>query len=417
VLAVIAVRTGDIDGARRRLEAALHHNSGHPATSIMLADLEARAGRPAAGIDHLKHAIAKHPGAIELNFPLARLYLAQRQFEKALTTVEPLLSRFPTDPALLEFVGRAEIGAGRHREAVATLRALVDTQPNSVEARLLLANAYAGVPEPEDARRELDAILGLAPNHREARITLARLSVAAGWLEQAEQLVGELRAAYRDEPAVAEIEGGLRVAQNRPAEAIPLLRRAVERGATASRVLLLARAQWAAGEREAAETTYQAWLDDHPEDRTVRFAYASYLGVLNRLESARFEYQTLVDQSPDDPIARNELAYFLIRLGDTSSALEHARRAIELAPQNADIMDTLASVLVAKGETGEAVELFHRALGIAPDNRTIRFHLANALAKRGDKVGAKAELGKILNDAKPFDERSEAEKLMQQLGG
>jgi putative PEP-CTERM system TPR-repeat lipoprotein len=417
VLAVIAVRSGDIEGARRRLEAALQQNPGHPSTSAMLADLEVRTGRPAAAIDHLRHAIAKNPGAVELNLPLARLYLGQRQFELALTTVEPLLSRFPTDPALLEFVGRAELGAGRHREAVTTLRALADAQPASIEVRLLLANAYAGLPDANAARRELDAVLAASPNHREARIMLARLAVSSGWLDEAEKLVGELREAYRDEPAVAEVEGGLRLAQQRPGEAIPPLRRAVEKGATANRILLLARAQWAAGEREAAETTFQAWLDDHPEDRTVRFAYASYLGTLNRLESARFEYQTLVDQSPDDAIARNELAYFLIRLGDTSNAVEHARRAIELAPQNANIIDTLASALFAKGETGEAVELFHRALALAPDNRTIRYHFANALAKRGDKATAKAELGKILGDAKPFDERAEAENLMRQLGG
>jgi putative PEP-CTERM system TPR-repeat lipoprotein len=417
VLAVLAVRNGDIAGARKRLEAVLQKHPGHPGTSAMLADLEARAGRPGAGIAHLEHAIAKNPSAIELNLPLARLYYMQREFERVLTTIEPLLSRFPTDPALLELVGKAEVGAGKYANAVSTLKALVEAKPDSIEAHLLLANAYASLPDAEAARKELDAVLAQSPNHREARIMLARLAVNARWFDLAEKLVAELRVAYRDEPSVSEIEGGLRMVQQRPREAVGPFRKAYEKCPSPNRVILLARAQWAAGEREAAEKTFQEWLDDHPDDRTVRFAYAGYLGSLNRLESARFEYQTLVDQSPDDPVARNELAYFLIKLGEPLVAVEHARRAIDLSPENANIIDTLASALLAKGDTGEAVELFHRALVLAPDNRTIRYHFAKALAHQGDANAAKQELGKILVDAKPFDERADAEKLLQLLGG
>jgi putative PEP-CTERM system TPR-repeat lipoprotein len=423
VLAILEMRAGDIDSARKRLETALTHNPGHAATSELLAEVEARAGRPDVAIAHLESAIAKSPEDIRLRVPAARLHFARGQFAKSLAVIEPLLARFPTDPTVLELAGRTELALGRHREAVATLRALVDAQPSdreairSPDAHLLLATAYAGVPDAEAARKELEAVLAVSPEHREAKIMLAKLAVGAGWLDLAEQLVGDLGAADRDDAAVAEIEGLLRLAQKRPAEALRLLRRAFEKGPTAGRAVQVARAQWSAGDRESAEATLQAWLDDHPDDRAVRFAYANYLGALERLAAARFEYQMLVDQAPDDPVALNELAYLLVRLGEPDAALPHARRARDLAPQNPEVIDTLASALLAKGDTGEAVELLYRALTIAPDNRTVRYHLAKALVTQGARAAAKEELARILGDARPFDGRTDAERLLRELGG
>jgi len=78
-------------------------------------------------------------------------------------------------------------------------------------------------------------------------------------------------------------------------------------------------------------------------------------------------------------------------------------------------MDTLAWIYVRQGKADEALPLLRDASVRASRSPTVAFHLASALAAldRGDE--ARRIVTALLTSEEPFQERSEAEKLLASL--
>jgi Tfp pilus assembly protein FimV len=57
-----------------------------------------------------------------------------------------------------------------------------------------------------------------------------------------------------------------------------------------------------------------------------------------------------------------------------------------------------------------------RAAESAPASPDIQFHFAQALADAGKKDEARTVLGTLLETRRPFDDRAQAQKLLQELG-
>ncbi len=78
-------------------------------------------------------------------------------------------------------------------------------------------------------------------------------------------------------------------------------------------------------------------------------------------------------------------------------------------------MDTVAILLLNQGETKRALGMLQDAIELNPSLPELRYNYARALVENGDKAKAILVLGKLLKSPKPFLQRQDAEKLLQQL--
>jgi Flp pilus assembly protein TadD len=59
--------------------------------------------------------------------------------------------------------------------------------------------------------------------------------------------------------------------------------------------------------------------------------------------------------------------------------------------------------------------MLQKAVSLAPAAPELRYHLAVALSKSGDKVNARKELDKLLQDNKSFPQIDDAKALLKTL--
>lgn len=415
-LAELAIRAGDLAAATGYYGEILNANPKDSTAYLSLAVLLQQQGGANDVEALLQKGMQQNPGDPALGIVLGRTYVAERKYQQALDAIAPALAQNPREPALLEVAGQAQLALGNADGALGTFRTLADVLPDVSAAHRYLAEAYLAGKSPGSAVAEATKAVEADPKEPAAKLILARAYVANGGYDAAGKLLDELAADYPRAAALAELQGRVALARSRPADAISAFQRALSLNDIAPYRTQLALAQARAGQVEQAEKTLGEWLDNHPEDAASREALAEVYLSAKRFDDAQVQYQAVLSKTPNSATAENNLAWILWRNGDASGALEHARHAAALAPTEPMVLDTFGVVLLQNKQIGEAVETLGKAAGSAPTSPGIQFHFAQALADAGKKDQARGVLSTLLGTGRPFDDREQAQKLLQDLG-
>jgi tetratricopeptide (TPR) repeat protein len=283
-------------------------------------------------------------------------------------------------------LGRHLEGNGKIDDAIAAFKKAIELEPESAEPRAELAALYARADKPREAVETAEAALAVDPKNKEANRILG--SVLAGLAEQRQPLKpGDDVSAYgkRAMAALAIARGDgtgdlsidlslarLYLDRDRPADAIPLLRRIVmEQPQYAEGSLLLAEAQEASGSPDAAVTTLTALLDDQPQ---------FFRGQVQLAE--------LYDRQR--------------KWAESAAAWAAVQK---LNPRNTEVSARRATALLNAGRAGDARDVLRDALKIAPTDVRLSFMLAQAQRDTGDLEGAEAT-ARALHTAHPEDVRT-----------
>jgi len=119
---------------------------------------------------------------------------------------------------------------------------------------------------------------------------------------------------------------------------------------------------------------------------------------------------------PQNVLFLNNLAWAYYQAQD-KRALETAERSYKLAPDTAAVADTLGWFLIQQGDFARGMGLLEGAAKVAPTIPEIRYHIAQGWIKKGDKSKARTELERALSINQNFSSRTEAQKLLKELGG
>jgi len=356
--------------------------------------------------------------------------------------------RFPPARLLL-----AEVEMDRHEYARVTQIAddVLRNQPGNVRARLLRASALASMGEYEKAAAELGQMLSINPNIGEAQLQLAKVYIAEKKYPEAEAILEKLQ--YNDPRAFIDLVG-LKVLQNKDADAIQLLSRQISAHPDSQNLrFALANVQVAAGRYDEAIASFREVLASNPNmpvggkaevysriggaqrrRNDLDAALASYaeasrlmpndarpiveMAIIydqsGRMDQARASYEAALKLDPENGPAMNNLAYLKAEEQvDLDRALSLAQRAKQKLPDNIDVQDTLALIYVRKNLTDEALRMTRELVSKQPNNPVYRYHLALALYQKGDKPGAKKELSTALS-LKPS--RADALRIRDLMG-
>ncbi len=292
----------------------------------------------------------------------------------------------PDDAPYYFLLGRYLEGEGKVDEAVDAIRKAIALDPKSAEPRAELAALFA---RQDKARESVDAAeeaLKVDPKNREANRVLG--SVLAALAEQRQPVhPGDDVASYPKRAITAlEIARGdgtgdlsidltlarLYLDQDRPTDAVPLLRRIVtEQPQYSEGSSLLADAQEAAGDSAGAVETLKALLQDQPQ---------FFRG-------------------------RVQLAELYERQHQWTDAADAWAKVQALNSRNPEIASHRATALVNAGRSAEAREVLKEALVTTPDDLRLSFLMAQAQRDSGDLDGALAT-AHSLQTAHPDDPRA-----------
>ncbi|MBX3327284.1 MAG: tetratricopeptide repeat protein, partial [Nitrospira sp.] len=283
---------------------------------------------------------------------------------------------------------------GDYSKARVELRNVLQIDPKDVEAYLL----YAQVEEKERNWRNAFAayqqVIELSPNHERALVKLAKYYLESRMLEQAGQIADRLLAtnsnyvpAQTIKIAVVALSGNLKgaVAQaeqlvsrapletdavlliaslytstQRPSEAVPYLRRALDVNPTNLELLdALATTSLKQGHTADAESTLIRIVQLEPTILPHRIRLASYYDQQQQYEKAQSIMQEAVQADPEDERRRVALAEYVSRRRGYESAEAVLQQAKKELPRAGKLWFALGHLYERKGKSEKAREVYH----------------------------------------------------------
>ncbi len=179
--------------------------------------------------------------------------------------------------------------------------------------------------------------------------------------------------------------GSLLMQNGRPAEAIPLLVKAVALDpAYAEPHFRLGLAYQDAGDPLAAIEEFTQTVRLRPGHGEAHNALGVLLRGLNRTSEALPHFQDAARYAPDSVAAHSNLGLALMEAGRAGEAIAEHRRAIVLAPDNPSSHNNLAMALQQTGDVRQAIDEYRKALALDPGDADAHSNLAFALASSRD---------------------------------
>lgn len=363
----------------------------------------------------LKQAIAAHPQALEPATQLVHHYLqARKQPAEALKIARAAAGANSGNPAFLDLLGQAQLGAGQHKDAVDTFTNVTNRTPQSVRAWHQLAWAQRGAGDLQSAVSSLQKAVRLAPDNAEIRTALAGVYALQGQQDLALQTAREFQRSHPQSLAAYTLEAELAARFQQPERALKALESAHRAIASADTAATYHLALLRARQTANAQALARQWLAAHPRDTDFRLYLGSAEIGLGNPARAQALYREILAINPQHGLALNNLAALLIDANDPT-AHDLARQAHALLPDNPVVIDTYGWSLFKQGRAAEALPLLQRAAQALPAQPAVQYHFAAALAQTGKRSEARTLLDELLKTHPRFAERAQAHALQQSL--
>ena len=300
-------------------------------------------------ITHLERAAAgAAPGDLVLHFTLGRLYLRTEQSEKAVESLNRVVSLNPGSVQARLALSQALASSNNLPAAIDTLAIIVDDEPR-VAAALGQYQEQAG--QFKEAAASYTKALEVQPMSREIKARRIAALFGAGDLQGAAAAAGD---AQRQHPEDARF---------------PRLR---------------ARALFDGGSRSDGLTVLEAAARSFPKDSNTLYQLADMYKDAGRNPDAEKALRQLLSVEPANANALNYLGYLLALRGDRlDEAIDLVRKALVAEPGNGAFLDSLGWAYYRKGDLGEAEKYLGEAATRLPRNSEVQDHLGDVLARRG----------------------------------
>jgi tetratricopeptide (TPR) repeat protein len=321
-----------------------------------------RPGYASRAISKLEHADANaHPSVPVL---LGRMYLGNRQFDKAIALLSPFVTEQPDQIEAVALLADAYQAVGRDGDAVALLQQSAEDAPELYSA---LAEVYESSGRWRDAAKAYEGAVEDRPQYLPLRAQWATALLNSGEAQRAREVLEEGSAST-----------------SRNARALYLLAEAQRRthdvaaAEATARKLIALDTKNVAGYRELA----QIFQSQHE--------YQKVVGVLEPIVTGRF--RTADGAVMSDPSFRG--AYFELvtayeQLKQYDKAMAVLAQARQVSANDPEVIVRTARTQVSAGKTANAVSTLQAALKQFPDEVSLKIELATVYERQ--KKFAEAE--------------------------
>jgi putative PEP-CTERM system TPR-repeat lipoprotein len=394
-LARLDLSEGKVTDAATSLKKILGKDDRNLAATMGMAELASRSRNVAEVEKWLTKAAADHKDSVAVQVALARFYLGNRNFAKALEAVDQAGKLSPDDPAIFNLRGLTLQASGDSGAATRSFEKAVQLDPRATGYSLNLARAHSAAGDVVKAMNVVDALLKQQPSNLAAAMLGFAVAVNGQRLEKADSYLKMMKTAAPQDPPTLAAEGDLAMARKRYAEAAAAYAKVNEKAGNSVTVAAQYRAATLAGDSDA-EKILENWLAKNPSDTAIRTMVAEARLARGDAAGAIREYEQALESEPDNPVMLNNLAVVYQKQGNPKG-LPTAERAHRLAPDNPAIQDTYGWLLVEGGKVDKGRDLLEKAAKAMPANAEVQYHYAFALAKTGEEAKAREILGSVVD--------------------
>jgi putative PEP-CTERM system TPR-repeat lipoprotein len=410
-LASMQGRTGE---AEQYLGEILRQEPANQQALSMLVNMYLSDGRTARALAVTEAASAAAPANTFVAALLGDLHVRNNEPRRALETTDAAMKDLQSPPPHLILArARAQVALGLLREAQEGFRMMLATNPADAGARRALVEIMLRDNSPESARALLRDGLAATPGHPALIQTLIGVDLREGGPDRALATLAELQRNERNLPATRGVKGDILMSANRFADAAQAYVEDLRVQPRPDIVLRAANAMNAAGRGADASRLLGEWLETSPNDVNARMALISQDLSSRRYAEAEKQLEIILEKTPTNAVALNNLAWLYHQRNDPR-ARGIAQKAWLLAP-TPHISDTLGWILTTQGEAVLALPLLRQAARELPEEGAVHYHLAVALSEAGNPSEAISLLRPLLAGPLKFDERGDAERLLDRL--
>jgi tetratricopeptide (TPR) repeat protein len=343
------------------------------------------AGSYSLAIEALKGRLEKDPEHWDSLATMARIYLEVGEVEQARKLYEARVKAQPNDVRLLLSLAvlRYQVD-GNAPAAVRDLRALLKNRQKYSErdiaevlvhlaaAERMAGNMEAGVKAAEES-------VGLVKDLAAGHLQLLLAALARGDAAKAAAHLPGIQGKIEDPSLEKVLEGRVRLAEKKPAEALERFQEAVTLDSRRHDALLLsAIAAAQAGRRDDAFRTFFQALQSDPLRLNPRPVTTPYFLRPGETLAGMNGSVAALSSGREDVSAPLYEGLLLFHLGDRAGAEREFKDVLEMDPSNAGAAAYMALLALQRGEAGKARVFSSRAV-VAGRQMPVA-HLANGLA-------------------------------------
>jgi tetratricopeptide (TPR) repeat protein len=284
-----------------------------------------------------------NPHHRDFRLRLIRLYVAQKDLDRALEHLDYLLGQNPGD--LHAQVRKAQIYGeqGNFSGAIEELKAVLRNRPNELRVRDFLGLLYEEMKDYERAIQAYQANVEIDPTFFDSILHLGFVSYRL----------------KRNDEALSYLDQAVKLNPKRPEP-----------------YLLLGLTYFQMKDYQKAKARLEEGIRQDPSNAELHFNLGTTYDKLDRFDEVVREMKQALELNPEHADALNYLGYSYADRGiNVEEAVALTQRAVALKPHNGYYVDSLAWALFKVGRTDEALEMMERALALVSDDPVIYEHL------------------------------------------
>ena len=416
-IALLDLRSGDLNVARKGFKSVLASNPGHRSSLIQLSTMAEKSGNQREAIQYLKDALAIESD-VDNHVHLINLLILNQRDQEARDNLTSLRLAYPESLKVMATDAKWNI-LNENRERASQIYVNMRDQAlanKSVDNLVAIARYQLELDDDKNAFDTLDEAQKLDESNLSVLIARAEFKEHEEDYKQALALALEVIRKAPNHPVGYQLKGDIQMDLGLEAQALETYKSGLDN--TQANAPLILRYYSALREQSSPKLALD-FLEDHvratsnPDFTILRVIAGAYADAGESAKSIALT-ETLLKNQPSDPILLNNLALLYFK-ADDKRAKALAQRAYDLAPDNYAIMDTLGWILVNQNDVSLGVTLLRNALARSANVPEIRYHYAVALHRNGQSSTAKEELRSLLGEGKQFKEIEAARALYKQL--
>ena len=290
---------------------------------------------------------------------------------------------------------QAALDKNDYEAAVTPLQKFIAEKPDVAYAHFQLAYAYTALKRPDDARQEFERCIALDPKMPEAQLNLGILLLE----QQPAEAVAPLRKAVELLPSQSRPRYLLGLAQERSGD----LSGAAESFEGAARLdpkdadslTRLGQVLLRQGKPAGAEGKFRASLDLQPKSPAALEGLARSLDQQKRPQAVD-AYRNYLAVRPDDKAARSRLVHLLVEQQKYDEAVAENGKNNAGQPVTVDDLKLRADIEIGQNKLDEAITTLRQAIALAPNDAQLHGGLGRTYLQKRQFADAEGELKSAL---------------------
>lgn len=411
----IAMEREDFDIAVANLRTALRDKPNSEPLLLALAEAYRRSGQLDLMLDSLQSAEQVAADTPAIARALFVEYERRQQFDQALVVAKKLSRLLPTSSYGLEAEFKAYVGLAQWDAALATATTLAERFPESSVGPFLQGTVHQTKDNLVAARASFKRALEVQPGTVEPVAALVRSYLSNDQPVEAERLLAQQLEHNASNPVFHNLQAEVLFAQGQFDRSVAAFQKSMElkpdwwipyRGLAALRAKQ--------GALDDAEAILQQGVAASGAAR-LYIDYALLLQSQSRMDELEALYDAALQVHPENTTLRNNYAVHLSER-NTPQALERAQALASNFRSYSDpaLLDTLGWIQFQLDDLEAADATFRQALASAPQVPILNYHYARVLERLGRKEEARARVTVALQ-SDSFAKKDDAQALLTRM--